>query len=318
MGGSSSKALGEDLRSAANAGDTAQVQTLLAAKAKVDHTDKHGGTALMKASIEGHISPMETLLAAKANVNQANKHGCTSLVMASGEGQSAPMELLVAAKANVDHTEKHGRTSLMLASGNSEMVEFLLAVKANVDHTDNSGNSALMYASISIEGHIAPVETLLAAKANVNQANEYGHTARIWASTSGHSELAELLESWSQLTPLMRAVVTQSPQEIKALLHEGADPTCAVQLPSGIRTAHSLAINDPPRTWFSTTCSDTVDLIESSLTWSVESHNLFSPGFRRGVKHVCGLKVALDRADHQLSNSVWMMIIAYLPRKSAV
>ena len=116
----------------------------------------------------------------------------------------------------------------------------------------------------------------------------------------------------------MRAVVLQSPQEIKALLHEGADPTCTVQLPSGIQTAHSLAINDPPRTWFSTTCSDTVELIESSLTWSVESHYLFPPGFRRGVKHVCGLKVALDRADHQLSNPVWMMIISHLPRKWAV
>jgi hypothetical protein len=128
-------------------------------------------------------------------------------------------------------------------------------------------------------------------------------------------EVVELLKSWSQLTPLMVAVVLQSPQEFKALLHEGADPTCTVQLPSGTQTAHSLAINDPPRTWFSTTCSDTVELIERSLTWSVESHYLFPPGIRRGAKHVCGLKVALDRADHQLSNSVWMMIISHLPRK---
>ena len=50
------------------------------------------------------------------------------------------------------------------------------------------------------------------------------------------------------------------------------------------------------------------------LIWSVESHHLFSSGFRRGVKHVCGLKVALDRqASHQLSNPVWMIIISYLP-----
>ena len=130
---------------------------------------------------------------------------------------------------------------------------------------------------------------------------------------SGHSEVAELLESWPQLTPLMLAVVSQSPQEIKALLHEGADPACTVQLPNGTQTAYSLAMNDPPRTWFSTTCSDTVELIESSRTWSVESHYLFSPGFRCGVKHVCGLKVALDRADHQLSNPVWMIIISQLP-----
>ena len=120
----------------------------------------------------------------------------------------------------------------------------------------------------------------------------------------------------------MRAVLSQSPREMKLLLHEGADPTRTVQLPSGIQTAHSLAINDPPRTWFrtlgGTICSDTVGLIESSFTWSVESHYLFPPGFRRGVRHVCGLKVALDRADHQLSNQVWMIIIAYLSRDWAV
>ena len=116
----------------------------------------------------------------------------------------------------------------------------------------------------------------------------------------------------------MVAVVLQSPQEIKALLHAGADPTCTVQLPNGIQTAHSLATNEPPRTWFATICPDTVDLVESSLNWSVKSHYLFPPGFRRGVKHVCGLKVALDRADHQLSNPVWMMIISQLPRNWVV
>ena len=254
MGGSASKAskaLGKNLIDAAYEGDTAQVQTLLAAKAPVDHTDTSGNTSLSLASYQGHNAPVETLLAAKANVNHAG-----------------------------------------------------------------TPHAPLTYASM--RGHIAPVETLLAAKANIDHGDTHGWTALTWASREGHNEVVELLESWSQLTPLMVAVVLQSPQEIKALLHEGADPTCTVQLPSGIQTAHSLARNDPPRTWFSTTCLDTVELIESSLTWSVESHYLFPPGFRQGMKHVCGLKVALDRADHQLSNQVWMIIIEYLPRNWAV
>ena len=37
-------------------------------------------------------------------------------------------------------------------------------------------------------------------------------------------------------------VVLQRPQEIKALLHAGADPTRTVQLPNGVQSAHSLAI----------------------------------------------------------------------------
>ena len=53
-------------------------------------------------------------------------------------------------------------------------------------------------------------------------------------------------------------------------------------------------------------------------TWSLETHYLFPPGFRCGVKHVCGLKVGLDRAGRQLPNSLWMIIITYLPRDWAV
>ena len=275
-------ALSIELIVAAEAGDTAQVQTLLAAKAPVDtRIGSRCMTALLYAARYGHSAPMDLLLAAKAPVDQADYYGRTSIGYASGNGHSAVVELLLAAKAPVDHTSNLGHTSLMCAS---------------------------------LGGHSAVVELLLAATAKVDRTDKDGKTARMYATEKGHSELAEALESRSQLTPLMLAVVLQNPQEIKALLHEGADPTCTVQLPSDIQSAYSLATNDPPRTWFSTTCSDTVDLIESSLTWSVESHYLFPPGFRCGVKHVCGLAVALDRADLQLSNPVWMVIISHLPR----
>ena len=44
------------------AGDTAQVQTLLAANAPVDHTNMHGETVLSLASAYRHIAPMKLLL----------------------------------------------------------------------------------------------------------------------------------------------------------------------------------------------------------------------------------------------------------------
>ena len=64
LAGSSSKAPGEDLFDAASTGDTAQVQTLLAAKAPVVQTDHRAHTALILASMEGHSAPTELLLAA--------------------------------------------------------------------------------------------------------------------------------------------------------------------------------------------------------------------------------------------------------------
>ena len=143
--------------------------------------------------------------------------------------------------------------------GHCAPTELPLAAKANVNQTNKYGNIALIKASM--HGHVAPVETLLAAKANVDHTDKHGATSLVLAIWYRHNELAELPESWPQLTPLMRAGVLQSPQEIKALLHGGADPTSTSQLPSGTQTAQRLAISDPPRTWFSTTCYDTVDLI---------------------------------------------------------
>ena len=61
-----SKALGEESVGAVAYGDTAQVQTLLAAKTPVDQANKHGDlTALMIASYEGHIAPMEPAAAVR-------------------------------------------------------------------------------------------------------------------------------------------------------------------------------------------------------------------------------------------------------------
>ena len=358
MGGSESKALGKEVGRAAYDGDTAQVQALLAAKAPIDQANQDGNTPLMHTSWFGHIAPMELLLAAKARVDRSNKEGVTSLMASSKSAQSTAMELLLAAKAPVDQTNKYGETSLMLASMNGIIapIELLLAAKARVDHSNKKGSTSLMNAIEN--GSIAPMELLLAANAPVDQTNKHGETALILASRFNdiapvalllaaranvhhtdktgctaldcssrlqsefeHIEHCELLESWSLLTPLMLAVVfQQSPQEIKALLHGGADPSYAVQLPSGTQTAYTLALGGTICSDFalSTICCDTIELFESSLTWSVESHNLFPPGFRRGVRRVCGLKAALDQADRQLSNQVWMIVIAHLPRNWAV
>merc|ERR1740117_2235599 len=102
-------------------------------------------------------------------------------------------------------------------------VQKLLAAKAPVDYTDKFGRTALIAASqcpnmagASQYGHIAPVEVLLVAKANVDLTEQRGRTALVYASRNNlNIGLAELLESWPQLTPLMLAVVLQRPHEIK-------------------------------------------------------------------------------------------------------
>ena len=109
----------------------------------------------------------------------------------------------------------------------------------------------------------------------------------------------------------MIAAVLQRPEDIKILLHAGAAAKHTVQLPNGTHSAHSLATNEPPRTWFGMICPDTVDMFESSLTWSVESHYTC-------FHLVSDAESTLVRASHQLSHSVWMVIISHLPQNWAL
>jgi len=50
---------------------------------------------------------------------------------------------------------------------------------------------------------------------------------------------------------------------------------------------------------------------------------LFPPGFRRAVRHVLGLKVALDRTQPEIAfsrmpNALWMMVMERLDRNYAL
>ena len=67
--------------------------------------------------------------------------------------------------------------------------------------------------------------------------------------------------------------------------------------------------------WAAPVCAHTLNLIQSSLQWTPEGHYLFPPSFRRGVKHVLGVKIALDTDDARgFPQPIWMMIISFLPR----
>ena len=178
MGGC--RALGKGLLNAVKAGDTALVQTLLAAKAPVDQTYR------------GHIRLTDSQIPqpySSVHREYTDEYGCTSLSLASRRGHSASMELLLAAKANVHQTNTHGYTALMWAinkmwamHGYNAPVELLLAAKANVEQTAKSGATALVIASKQPLRCIGHVETLLAAKANVAHIDKWGHTALHYAS----------------------------------------------------------------------------------------------------------------------------------------
>ena len=51
------------------------------------------------------------------------------------------------------------------------------------------------------------------------------------------------------------------------------------------------------------------------MKWAPELHHLFPPSFQHGVKHLFGVKVALDADDDRgFPEPIWMMIISFLLR----
>jgi ankyrin repeat protein len=91
--------INEDLRRAAQSGNTAEVRSLLDAGIEVNATDNVGYTALMWASGMGHPEVAKLLIETGADINAQNNNGRTALMHASQAGHTEIVELLKRAGA---------------------------------------------------------------------------------------------------------------------------------------------------------------------------------------------------------------------------
>ena len=87
----------DSLHDAAEVGDLATVNQLLASGADVNTTDDDGVTALMIAAQNGHEVIVSALLSGGADVNAQFTNGVTALTLAQEGGHSVIVELLQAA-----------------------------------------------------------------------------------------------------------------------------------------------------------------------------------------------------------------------------
>jgi serine/threonine-protein phosphatase 6 regulatory ankyrin repeat subunit B len=217
-----------DLIDAAQEGDAARVQELIAAGADVNHADPTGRTALLYASWLNHYAVARALLAVGANPNIADINNWTALMWASYGGYTAIVRALLGEEdvIAVDHASNDGATALTIAvekghdevvamleaaqhapadptahrewvdaarEGNLARVQEMLAAGTDVDDADPSGWTALMWASYG--DHAAVVRALLAAEpsANVNAVSNNGWTALLIASQNGHTSIVRAL-----------------------------------------------------------------------------------------------------------------------------
>jgi hypothetical protein len=150
------------LFTAAHAGRTDIVKTMLGTGSDPNAPVATGWTPLLIAAAEGHEGVVAALLEAGAAPNAKNQLGRTALMLASSKGFTAIVKSLLArgADPNIAPTDAQGWTALMVAArtGQVETVQVLLTGGADPAAKDKSGSTALALAEA--QGHSAVARVL--------------------------------------------------------------------------------------------------------------------------------------------------------------
>jgi ankyrin repeat protein len=184
---------------AAEAGDAAQVRTLLAQGASVRARDARGRTALLAATQGDRVETARLLIEAGADVNAQDDIRDSPYLLAGARGYLEILRMTLKAGADLKSTNRYGGTALIPAChyGHIETVRELLKTAIDIDHVNNLGWTALLEAVILGDGgtaHTEIVRLLVAAKANPNIADRQGVTPFQHAQSRRYHEIAALLE----------------------------------------------------------------------------------------------------------------------------
>jgi len=185
--------LDQRLLEAAEKGETATVERLIAEGANTEATNKDGWTPLHYACCFGHTDTARLLLDKDANVDAKNKWGTTPLHCACYKGHTDTTRLLLDKDANTEATYNNGWTPLHYAcqNGHTDTVKLLLENGAMVDATNEDGITPLH--SACYNGHTDTARLLLENGANVDATDKDSSTPLHVACCNGHTDTARLL-----------------------------------------------------------------------------------------------------------------------------
>jgi len=224
-------------------------------------------------------------------------------------------------------TDNYGMTPAHRAAQNGrlEVLQYLYekvpdTLRATDDDGDTPAHWAAHYKHLEVIQYLHEVvpDTLSATDNNGETPAEFvlyrlqgPHIVRV-----GHKAPQDVVDYLNKpWTPLMHAVVDKRPKDVKRILCQGVDPNESVVTHEGhTETIFSLASAQGD--------GDMMEVIERTLPpWSPETHPLyFTADFRRGVRHVLGLRLALnvmrqrDGHHHMLPAGVWLHVVMHLPR----
>ena len=191
--------MNQQLISAAERGDIATAQRMLAAGADINAQDARGRTAVLAATHAQHTATVAVLIQSGADLNIRDERKDNVLLYAGAEGLLDILRLAIAAGADTRITNRYGGTALIPAAerGHVAVVDELLTHSdVDVNHVNNLGWTALLEAIVLSDGgetHQQIVGLLIAHGANVNLPDKDGVTPLQHARQRSYAAIERLL-----------------------------------------------------------------------------------------------------------------------------
>lgn len=183
---------------AAQNGDVVELKKIIKSGAKIDATDADGKTALFYAILNDEIYAAQTLIAAKANVNHVAGGKATPLMTAARFGRDQVIPLLLKSGAKINEQDKFGKTALVWATeADIETVNEILKGKPNLHLKDEKGETAIVKTILKGDFNAKEIVAALlknGANPNDSDANK-NNTIRIAAKTKQDNLFVLLLKA---------------------------------------------------------------------------------------------------------------------------
>ncbi|HZX85771.1 MAG TPA: ankyrin repeat domain-containing protein [Reyranella sp.] len=193
-------ATAQTMLAAAERGDTAGVERLIASGAPIDQANTSGQTPLLLAVQNNHLAVATRLIDAGANINAQAANQDTPWLLAGALGRTAMLRHMLPKGPDFGVRNRFGGNALIPACERAHVdtVAFLVTTPIDVNHVNNLGWTCLLEIVILGDGgprHVEVTKLVLAAGANPNIADRDGVSPLQHARRRNQREVAALIEA---------------------------------------------------------------------------------------------------------------------------
>lgn len=193
-------ATAQTMLEAAERGDAAGVERLIASGAPIDQANASGQTPLLLAVQNNHLAVAIRLIDAGANINAQAANQDTPWLLAGALGRTAMLRHMLPKGPDFKIRNRFGGNALIPACERAHVdtVAFLVTTPIDVNHINNLGWTCLLEIVILGDGgprHVEVTKLVLAAGANPNIADRDGISPLQHARRRNQREVGVLIEA---------------------------------------------------------------------------------------------------------------------------